>query len=86
MCSRMLFIHVWRAEHSVGRRSRWRVGGSRPCKQLANRPIGFQRRWPNSPLRNLVTLTFASWNQIAAGLRQLDRLGRFVRDASSEWF
>ena len=32
-----------------------------------------------------VTLTFASWNQIAAGLRQLDRLGRFVGDASSEW-
>ena len=34
---------------------------------------------------NVVTLTFASWNQIAAGLRQLDRLGRFVGDASSEW-
>jgi hypothetical protein len=26
----------------------------------------------------LGTLTFASWNQIAAWLRQLDRLGRFV--------
>ena len=25
-----------------------------------------------------MTLTFASWNQIAAWLRQLDRLGRFV--------
>jgi len=34
-----------------------------------------------------VTLTFASWNQIAAWLRQLDRLPRPVRrgDASSEW-
>ena len=25
-----------------------------------------------------MTLTFASWNQIAAWLRQLDRLGRFA--------
>ena len=37
----------------------------RPCEK-------FRKFWI------VVTLTFASWNQIAAGLRQLDRLGRFV--------
>ena len=33
----------------------------------------------------MVSLDFASWNQIAAWLRQLDRLGRSSRDASSAW-
>jgi len=42
------------------------------------------RAWLDYKLKEWVTLTFASWNQIAAG-RQLDRLGRFVGDASSEW-
>ena len=39
---------------------------------------GFFRAKPLRADCGVVTLTFASWNQIAAGLRQLDRLGRFV--------
>ena len=35
---------------------------------------------------DVLSLTFASWNQIAAGLRQLDRLGWFVGDASALMF
>jgi len=51
----------------------------------AVRLIARHRDFQSFGIIGLVTLTFASWNQIAAGLRQLDRLGRFVGDASSEW-